>query len=409
VSRFHYTAPERLQFREGGGVLAVFGVPFFLAGVFLLLTAGGVLRMNADDDLGGWARPLLGLMGVVFTSVGGSLVFGRHWTTLDVAERAASTSWGLLLPFKEHARPLHEFTSVRIGYEAGDSDSAEQFPVALKARSGSDLVLCRVSDYHVARTCAAEAATHLGFALEDASGDHAVTLDPADADRPLQQRAAPATHTALPAAPGSPRSEVHHETAGVRIVIPHPRTSLFALAFLLVPLAVPVVVVPWLWDFFQQTQTPGPIGVAFLGMLTFLFGVVPAMTVVNGVLRSRRGHTEILVSRDGLTVRVRGAWRTRTTATLDAADILDVDYGTRDSGVASARRAVEQKLAEAGHEAGALSPRMEQLMATAAKWAKGRGVIVKSRQGLTTFAQDVDDDEIRYLHALVRTALTSRT
>ena len=44
------------------------------------------------------------------------------------------------------------------------------------------------------------------------------------------------------------------------------------------------------------------------------------------------------------------AWRTHTLATIDAADILDVDYGTRETGAVSARHAVEQKLMEAGHE-----------------------------------------------------------
>ena len=105
MARFVYVAPERLQFREGGGVLAVFGVPFFLAGIFLLLTAGGALPMGGDGDLAGWGRPMLGLMGLVFTGVGGTLVFGRAWITLDVAERAATKSWGLLVPFNGQARP----------------------------------------------------------------------------------------------------------------------------------------------------------------------------------------------------------------------------------------------------------------------------------------------------------------
>jgi hypothetical protein len=36
-------------------------------------------------------------------------------------------------------------------------------------------------------------------------------------------------------------------------------------------------------------------------------------------------------------------------------------------------------------------------------------VIVKSRQGLTSFGNDLDDDEIRYLHAVVRQALLRAT
>jgi len=409
VSRFQHTAPERLEFREGGGCLSVFGIPFFAAGIFLLLTAGGVLSMESDGDLGAWARPLLGMMGLVFTGVGGTLVFGRAWTILDVTERAAIKSYGLLVPFRESPRRLDDFTRVTIGFEPGDSDSSEKFPVALKARSGADFVVCSPTSYEQARTCAAAAARHLGFALEDASGDHTVTLDPADVDRPLQQRAASdASRAPHPPRPSEPRSEVHPETAGVRIVIPTPRTSTLGLALVAAPIVVPVVAGPTLWRFFQQTNTPGPIGVAFIGMLTFLFGVLPAITVLNGFLRSRRGYTEIHVSRDGVTVRERRAWRTHTLATLAAGDIFDVDYGTRDTSVASTRRTVEQKLSEAGHDPGSLSPRMERLMAAASKWGKGRGVIVKARGGLTTFGQDLEDDEIRYLHSVVRQALLAR-
>ena len=409
MSRFEQVAPERLQFREGGGCLSVFGVPFFLAGLFLLLSATGVVTVRSDDDLGAWTQPILGLMGLVFTGVGGTLVFGRAWTVLDVTERAAIKSYGLLVPFREHARRLDEFTRVTIGFEPGDSDSSEKFPVALKGRSGPDFVVCSPTSYDEARTAAGAAARHLGFALEDASGDHAVTLDPADVDRPLQQRAAgDASRAPQPPRPSEPRSEVHPETAGVRIVIPTPRTSTLGLALVAAPAVIPVVAGPALWRFFQQTRTPEPIGVAFIGMLTLLFGVLPAITVLNGFLRSHRGYTEIHVSRDGVTVRERLAWRTHTRATIAAGDIFDVDYGTRDTGVASTRRAVEQKIAEAGHDPGSLSPRMERFMAAAARWSKGRGVIVKARGGLTTFGQDLADDEIRYLHAVVRQALLRR-
>jgi len=408
VSRFDYVAPERLQFREGGGCLSFFGVPFFLAGLFLFATASGAIPMGNADDLGAWGRPLLGMMGVAFTSVGGALVFGRQWTTLDVAERAATTSWGLLVPLKGRSRRLDEFRCVRIGFEAGDSDSADKFPVALKAHNGPDLVLCSPTGYDEARTNAVEAARHLRFALEDASGDHAVRLDPADAEAPLQERVGRGASPVRPASrPATARSEVHHETAGVRIVIPHPRTSRLGLALVAAPILLPILVGPSLWNFFQQTHTPEPIGLVFLAGLGFMFGVLPAITVVNGFLWSRHGHVEIRVSRDGVTVRERRAWRTHTTATIAAGDILDVDFGTRETGAVTARVAVEQKMMDAGHDAAALSPRMERWMTTAAKWTKGRGVIVKARGGLTAFGQDLDDDEIRYLHAVVRKALVA--
>jgi len=404
VSRFHYAAPERLQFREGGGCLSLFGMPFFAAGIFMLLSVGGVIPINGG---GSFARPVLGLMGLVFTGVGSVLVFGRAWAILDRTERAAIKSWGLLVPFREHRQPLDQFTRVTIGYEPGDSDSSEKFPVTLKARSGPDFVVCSPTAYADARAGAAEAAKHLGFTLEDASGDHAVTLDPADADRPLQGRTGRGTTAPAPR-PAGARSEVHQETSGVRIVIPHPRMSSLGLVFVAAPIAIPLLVGPSLWRFFQRTNTPGPVGVAFLFWLAFLFGLLPAITIVNSFVRSRRGRTEVRASREGIRVRERRAWRTYTVADHAAGDVLDVDYGTRESRAVAARLAVEQKMLQAGHDTASQGLRMERWMAAAARWTKGRGVIVKSRQGLTTFGADLDDDEIRYLAQLVRQALVGR-
>jgi hypothetical protein len=48
VSRFRYTAPERLQFREGGGCLSLFGMPFFAAGLFMLLSVAGAWSQSTE-------------------------------------------------------------------------------------------------------------------------------------------------------------------------------------------------------------------------------------------------------------------------------------------------------------------------------------------------------------------------
>ena len=46
--------------------------------------------------------------------------------------------------------------------------------------------------------------------------------------------------------------------------------------------------------------------------------VVPTMTIVNGLLRSRRGATIVEASRQGLRISERGAWRTRRVAAINA-------------------------------------------------------------------------------------------
>ena len=404
--RFEQVAPDRLQIREGGGCLSLFGVPFFAAGVFLLLTAAGLIPVKGAEKLEAWGLPVIALMGVAFTAVGGGLVFGRSWTTLDVTQRAVLKSSGLLVPMKETSRPLDDFTAVTIGFIEGDSDSADRFPVSLKARTGADLVLAGFTVYADARRYAAEAARHLRVEVEDASTDHPVRLRADDVDRPLheRQRRGEPKHRVTP--PPNPRAEVHHETSQVRIVIPHTPMGRIALGFSMIPLAIPLVVGPSLLAFFRDSRTPEPLGWAIIGFVTLFFGVLPAATVVNGFFRSQRGGTIVQASRRGIRVDERGAWRTKTVASIDAADILDVDYSTRESAVASTRKAVEHKLQESGHlESGQTHSRLEQLAERASRWVKGRGVTVKTRHGLTTFGRELDDEEIRYLHSVVHRAL----
>ena len=120
--------PDRLQIREGGGCLSVFGIPFF-----------------------------------------GGLAFGRSWTTIDRAQREVLKQWGLLVPLRRQSIPLEGYTAVTLGFVQGDSDSADTFPLTLKARSGADLPLCSLTQYAKARECARAIAEHLHMQIEVAA------------------------------------------------------------------------------------------------------------------------------------------------------------------------------------------------------------------------------------------------
>ncbi len=385
--------------------MAVFGLPFFMAGIFMFLVTFGVVPVSNADEVPGWGWPALMLMGAAFTAVGGTLVFGRSWTTIDTSQRAVIKQWGLLVPLKERTVPFEAYTAVTLGFVQGDSDTSDRFPVGLKARAGADLPLCSFTVYGESRACAVEVAKHLHVDIEDASTDHAVRLSSSEADQSLQQRASrdPFRRETVSRPPGA-RSQVSRDGGHVRIVIPRPRMHPILLAAAVIPIAISLVVIPAFSQFFRRTQTPDPVGWAFLAFIIVCFGLLPAMTLGNVFLRSRRGATLLSVSPQGIRIQERGAWTTRTVAPLDAADILDVDFSTRESAIASARRAADRKALEI-HSSAAVGPRTERLLASLARFAKGRGVTVKTRQGLTTFGEGLEDDEIRYLCSVVREGL----
>jgi hypothetical protein len=101
-----------------------------------------------------------------------------------------------------------------------------------------------------------------------------------------------------------------------------------------------------------------------------------------------------------------GRTATRITASFDASDILDVDYTSRESAIASATRAAEQKIMQSYPDhAETAGPRVERLVAALTRFVRNKGLTIKTRKGLTTVGQGLDDEEIRYLHSLIRRAL----
>lgn len=364
---FSLITPDRLYIREGGGCMSIFGLPFFAAGLFLFLALLGIVPISNASEMPTLVWPLLVLMAVAFTTVGGALLFGRAWTVVDRARREVIKQWGLLVPLRERATPIDGYTVVRLGFVEGDSDTADKFPVSLRAQGSADLVLWDATAYEQARAYAKALAELLRFDVEDASTDHVVRLSPGQFDIPLQRRLhqqrEPIRGVARPA---NMRSHISRDAGEVTITIPLSRTHWLWLAAGLIPLTVLAYIGPGLARFFEQSRTPDPVSWIFLGFLTLFFGILPTGTMLNGFLRSQRGATIVVASRDGVRVSERGAWRTRTVVSLDVAEILDMDHSTRG------------------------------------------GLTIKTRKGLTTLGKGLEDEEIRFLHSLITRTLTEQ-
>ena len=185
--------------------------------------------------------------------------------------------------------------------------------------------------------------------------------------------------------PAKARSEVSAENGVVRIVIPMRRVHPVVLALMLVPIAVLAMFVGALLQFFRQTHTPEPVSWFFLGFLILIFGILPTSGALGAFMRSRFGRTTVTVSTTGIRIDERGVWRTKAIAKIDAADIIEVDYS------ATRSQAVNEPA--------------DRVVAFVNTLVNSGGISVKTRQGLTTFAEALTDDEIRYLHSVVRRSL----
>jgi len=399
-------SPGRLEIREGGGCLALFGLPFFLTGIFMILTSFGIVTMRSDGEA--VTRAAAFGLGVVFTFVGALLVFGRGITSIDVGQHVVTKQWRVLLPVRRWTYQLGDYTTVTLAFVRGDSDSADKYPIGLKGTTVAPLPLCRPTQYAEARQCAAAVARHLGLDIEDTSTDHPARVTSSEVDATLQDRLRATTTAAAPARPSVMASDVSDGGGSLRITIPMPPLHPVLAIGGLFPAAVATGILAWLGFF----STPRPLALIewiFFSLLFVGFGVLPAASVVSRWLRSRVGRTIVTVTPQELRVQARGIFRTRTVTTVSASEILDVDYSTKESMMISARRNAEAETAtmrKIPSSAATSGPSTEWVFGVLSWFLKGKGIIVKTRTGLTTFGEGLADDEIQYLHAIVRRALT---
>jgi hypothetical protein len=397
--------PGRLEICEGGGCLTRFGLPFFATGIFMVLASFGVVTMRSDGEP--VTQTAMVLLGAMFTLVGGVLVFGRSISMIDLGQQVVTKQWRILLPVRTWTYQLGNYTAVTLAFVRGDSDSADKYPIGLKGNSVAPLPLCSPTQFAEARQYAAAVARHLGFDIEDTSTDHPARVTASEVDATLQTRLRATISAPTPVRPSRMTSEVSDADGSVRITIPMPPLNPLAIYGGLFPSLVAAGMLGWL-GFLSTPRPLAPIEWIFVGLLFAGFGVLPMASVVGRWVRSRIGRTIVTVSTQELRVQERGIFRTRTVTALSASEILDVDYSTKESMMTSARRSAEAETATMRNvpsSSTTAGPNTEWVFGVLSRFLKGKGIVVKTRKGLMTFGEGLADDEIQYLHAIVRRAL----
>ena len=395
----------RFSIRAGGGAIALFGLPFLAGGLFILL---GALDIVPIRHTGNMTLAVAIPFGLVFTLVGAGFVAGRSLTTLDIGGQVVTKQWSLLLPLRTATYQLGDYQAVTIRHVPGDRDSADRYPIGLKQAAGLDLVIAQPTQYAEARAIAAAVGRHLDFDIEDDTTDHPERLSPGDAELPLSQRLR-GESAGMPATPtAAMRSEIATQGGELRITMPSPPLNPLILVAMQLPSVVAAVMLFLLLPPVLQRRGPNPGEWIFFTVLLLGFVVLPSIGTATAILRAKRGRTIATVSPAGIRVDARRLLLpgVRNLATLDANDILDVDFSTKDSILDASRRAAATRAAtmrDGGSTAG--SAAADTVVGVLGMFVKGQGVIVKTRAGVTTFGEGLADDEIRYLHAVVRRAL----
>jgi hypothetical protein len=376
--------------------MSLFGGPFFLAGVFLAFTTAGIVPMgNFPTQI--WARPLMVLMSLAFLVVGGVLVFGRRWLTLDTGAGRLTRRAGLLVPMRtgEH-RPLSEFNAVVIAFQSGDSDSQDCYPVRLRAIRGKDSVITSPARFAESRTQAEFLSRFLRLPLADTTSDHEIVVTAERAGETLQDRLrSGGPQTERVERPPAIQSEVAESGGQVTIMIRRKNSPILVALAVAVSAVMMILVAPAMWRFFSGTGTPFGVGILFLGFFILFFGILP-LSAIGLSFRGGRNRIVVTASPTGIAMERRGAWRTQMIV-ISAAEILDVDYITFDGRLESACR-------HAGLAPGAPIG-AGRMFAWLKRWVPSTGIVVKSRQEFVTFGEGLKPDELGFLKWVVTKAL----
>ncbi len=410
---FKRLSPDSLQIKSGGGVVSLFGLPFLAAGIFLILAATQIIPFDNADDVPGWAYPMIGLMAIAFTGVGGWLVFGRTWTVVNRATGTIEKIKGLLVPMKRETESLRPYNRVVMLLDEGDSDSPDRYPVLLRG-AGKQQSIVEAPDYPTAYTQATCLAEFLNLPLEDATTPNTRRLAASELAATLAERAkteeASQRWKTRPDKPFHMQSRIEQANGELMVTVPHPKFRLWRY----LPNFIPLVVVLYVFfdakEFFDGSKTPDGVQWAIFAFVGFFFVLLPLLGVVSGALRAKFGYTRLTLSSHKLKLSRRSILSVKSEF-IDLSDVIDIDYATAEKRRGATLDAA--RTSAAGHTSELpMSPDTERAVYRVVKWAAkylpSKGIIIKSRKGLHYFAAGLPDKEVAYLHSMIKDWIARR-
>ncbi|MBD3402584.1 hypothetical protein GF420_06790 [candidate division GN15 bacterium] len=402
---FHQSGPSRLEIRDGGGVVSLFGLPFLAAGIFLILAGLKVIPFENADEVPGWLYTALVFGGMIFASVGGGIAFGRTWIVIEKAQGMIERRKGLLIPMRRDSINLREYQTVALTLETGDSDSPDQYPVVLASSTAGALKIVNGRDFATAYHQAVYLADFLQLPMEDRSTDHTRRLMPSEfratmRDRLRREEVTPG-HTDKPA---DVRSTVELTGSELQVTVPAKPFKLWRVLHVLAPMGFGFFLLLSLEDILDGSDTPDPVLWGMYGLLLLLLVIIPASSIIAALLRARLSYSRLTISAHELVIAERGIVRTRTQR-VALADILDIDYHTmqhrRENASDAARRRADNRHPGMATDR-ELPPMVDKFLTWASKHMTSNGIIFKTRQGLLTFGAGLTEDEVAYLHGVIR-------
>ncbi len=404
-SPFTYRDAGTLEIRSGGGCVALFGLPFLLAGLFVMLVPSGLIPFEERPE-GPLVSTLIVLFGSVFAIVGAVLVFGRAGLVLDRGRGRITQWYGLLVPMKRVETMFDAVRQVEMDFSRGDSDSADTWPVRLTGESiRKPIVVAQPVDFAEARQTAEELARFLQKPLVDSSTGEKVIRDPEHLDESWRDRVRRTGEAgvSLPPQPPGMRTRVERTAEGYIFLIPGPTLAWYHFIPVLFPVLFAAAVAWFFLPVLLGLPVPDWVRYFFLGFIGLFFIAGPVVSSLLTLLRLKNQFERVTVTKAFLRVEALKQGK-RTTAEIAVNELEDLVSPT----IRSLMDAVDvpgMKRVPLGNTG---TPRMSdgrpvpRFLLALMKMAGTRGITARSDRAVVEFAGGLDEAETAYLFALIR-------
>jgi hypothetical protein len=277
----------------------LFGLPFFLAGMYVLLGALDIIPIRMEQNQ---PRILFVGFGALFSTVGAALMFGRAGMTLDRRTMKLVKWWGLAVPMKTKEINLGLFQRVTIGRERRKSGKSSRivYPVKIEDYEGLETIEYEApGEYQEARQLGEELAEFLNMNLEDSSSGKKIVRESSRLDESLRQRL---KRTGEKPAPVSPpcemRSKVLESDGGISIEIPAQRLKAVHLLHIVPGLLFASCVYFFFFRGFMGLPAPRIVHVIF-GTVILVFFIIAPISVSFGQALSRASQRYVIAVNPG--------------------------------------------------------------------------------------------------------------
>jgi hypothetical protein len=309
----------------------------------------------------------------------GTLVF-RH-------RKVAIQWWGLFIPLWQKNISIDLVRQVTLRWECGDEDDdPDGYSVRLEGDRMKELEIFSSTDYPPARRVAKDLAKFISLPITDFTSGNKIVRDPDRLDESLRERTKRLREdlSFLPSRPWSMKTRIQETEDGLIAEIPEQGIACPIWIRLVSLLTLSGAAAYFFWDFLEHPRPDPDYRIYIvLALLLLILGLI-------WLLPGRKSSTIIIATPAHLRVEERTGEKSRGIAEIPA-DELEELILVHDEETGTKERPDQLP--------GKLPVHLSD---------ESYGIEARGKNASVVFAEELPEDELRYLHALIKKILTSR-